>query len=588
MDDAHWDAIIVGSGFGGSVVAYRLAEAGLRVCLLERGRPYPPDSFPRTPHRMKDNFWDPSAGLYGMFNVWSFRGSGAVVSSGLGGGSLIYANVLIRKDEKWFVQEDLNSGGYEYWPVTRADLDPHYDLVERMMNVQKYPIEHEAFRQARKTLAMREAAEILKHDPRYGDDYKNGLDWQLLNLAVSFRSRPVDPARPDDPDNPPVIGEPIHEAHPNLHHRTRTTCRLCGECDIGCNYGSKNTLDYTYLSEAQRLGADLRTLCEVRAFEPRDGGGFTVRYVQHDLAREGVESDTGRLPLKTITCDRLVLSAGTFGTPFLLLKNRSAFPRISQRLGTRFCVNGDLLSFILRSHEYQDGRAVPRVLDASFGPVITSAIRVSDFLDGGQGRGFYVEDGGYPAFFNWLLEASQVGGFSRRVLRFGKRTLWGLLGLNLDTDLDAEISDLIGACDLSKSSMPVLSMGRDIPSGRMRLRGKYLDVDWRVEQSQAYYNRLTDTVRRIAGALQADYRDNLPHRFLRQVITAHPLGGCPMGRDENEGVVDPWGEVFNYPGLYVADGSAVPGPVGPNPSLTIAALADRFADRIVQKAGKGA
>src|SRR5678816_2183187 len=102
MSSETFDAVIIGSGFGGSVMAYRLAEAGLRVCPLERGKAYPPNSFPRTPYDLGKNFWDPSSGFYGLFDIWSFKKSGALVSSGLGGGSLIYGNIHIRKDPKWF------------------------------------------------------------------------------------------------------------------------------------------------------------------------------------------------------------------------------------------------------------------------------------------------------------------------------------------------------------------------------------------------------------------------------------------------------------------------------------------------------
>ena len=119
----HFHAVIVGSGFGGSVVAARLAEAGMRVLVLERGKAYPPGSFPRSPREMEGNFWDPSEGLHGLFDVWSFRGLDAIVASGLGGGSLIYANVLLRKDERWF----------NGWPLSRRDLDPHYAAVEQVL-----------------------------------------------------------------------------------------------------------------------------------------------------------------------------------------------------------------------------------------------------------------------------------------------------------------------------------------------------------------------------------------------------------------------------------------------------------------------
>jgi cholesterol oxidase len=251
-----------------------------------------------------------------MFNIWAFQGLDAVVSSGLGGGSLIYANVLIRKDEKWFVKEDVLNGGYEYWPVTRADLEPHYDHVEQMLHPQKYPFDRAPYNETPKTKAFKEAAERL------------GMNWFLPNLAVTFANEGEDP----------VPGEPIREA-PNLHDRTRYTCRLTGECDVGCNYGSKNTLDYNYLSEAKlRHNADIRTCCEVKEFEPRDGGGYTVYYGEHDPELESGASDRYPPPMRTITADRLILAAGTLGSTFLLLKMKSqgAFSGLSQRLGVQF------------------------------------------------------------------------------------------------------------------------------------------------------------------------------------------------------------------------------------------------------------
>lgn len=582
MDNDHYDAVIIGSGFGGSVMAYRLAEAGLRVCLLERGKAYPPNSFPRTPYGLRHNFWDPSEGLYGMYNVWSFKGSGALVASGLGGGSLIYANIIIRKDEKWFVKEDLSNGGYEYWPVTRADLDPHYERVERMLNVQKYPLSHPPYDKTLKTLAMQEAAQTL------------GLDWQLVNLAVSFRVKPVDdPNHPDDVNNTPLVGEPIEETHRNIHNMTRYTCRLCGECDFGCNYGSKNTLDYTFISEAHRLGAQVRTLCEVKTIAPRrdgNGRGYVVTYVVHEPERfEGKKIDTNDprvRPRYTLTCDYLILAAGTFGTSYLLLKNHAAFPNLSQRLGSRFGVNGDLLAFIVKSMERKNGQNVPRALDPSYGPVITSAIRLSDTLDGSgeQGRGFYVEEGGNPYLLSWMVEVSGFPSFLRRALHFLKIIAKYRLGLSVDADLGAEIADLIGPATASKSSIPVLTMGRDIPNGNLFLKGERLECDWEIKKSQEYYDRVRRVVKTIARALHAEYLDNPSYAWnFHQVISAHPLGGCPMGISKDQGVVNSWGEVFDYPGLYIADGAVMPGPVGPNPSLTIAALSDRFADHIVTR-----
>jgi cholesterol oxidase len=588
--DEHFTAIVIGSGFGGSVMTYRLAEAGMSVCLLERGKAYPPNSFPRAPHNLGKNFWDPSRGLYGMFNLWSFKGSGAVVSSGLGGGSLIYANILARKDEKWFVRENPNKNCYEHWAVTRAQLDPHYDRVEKMMNAQKYPLRHPPYDVTPKTLAMREAAEKLNSKERV-------CEWIPLNLAVSFKSKTVSSPDEDSLDNPPIIGAPIVEEKPNIHAvregrpMPRSTCRLCGECDIGCNFGSKNTLDYTYLSAAiyQRERPEIRTLCEVKSVEPNreKGKGYRVNYIIHDPERSTSEGCEQR----TITCDYLILSAGVFGTSYLLLKNQSKFPNLNLALlGSRYSVNGDLLSFITNAKtKSPSGQTIPRLLDSSRGPVITSAIRFGDDLDGNgkQGRGFYVEDGGNPYLLSWMSELSGIGGTFVRLLYFLKLNVKYRLGLSRDADLGAEIAELLGDSRASKSSLPVLTMGRDCPDGRLFLdeKSQFLDCDWDINKgSKNYYDRVGRELKRIAAALEAEYEDNPAFKWnFKQVLTAHPLGGCPMGKDKSDGFINACGEVFGHPGFYIADGSVMPGPVGPNPSLTIAALADRFADHIIAR-----
>ncbi len=562
MEETHFDAIIVGSGFGGSVMAYRLSEAGLRVCLLERGKAYPPDSFPRSPYRMRENFWDPSEGLHGLYDFWSFHRIHALVASGLGGGSLIYANVLMRKDEEWFVKEDLHNGGFEYWPVTRADLDPHYDRVEGMLRPQKYPFHREPYSGTSRTRAFQEAARRIGREPF------------LPDLAVTFANE----------GEAPVPGEPIPEERPNLHGRIRQTCRLCGECDIGCNYGSKNTLDFNYLSEAQRHGAELRTGCEVKAMEPGAGGGYAVRYLEHPISPD---SD-GRGPVvRALTADRLILSAGALGSTYLLLRNRSAFPRIGKALGTRFCGNGDYLTLAVGATQETNGRRVPRVIDPGYGPVITSAVRFADEADGGEGRGFYLEDAGFPQHLAWMLQVVGLPGPLWRLVK--RRFLWDWLGESADPNLSVELSDVLGNTGLSAGVLPLLGMGRDLPNGRMRLRSGRLDVDWKHRKSGPYFDRVREASKGMADQLGARFVHD-PLRSLGRIITdlnrlitVHPLGGCPMGRNEREGVVDSHGEVFGYPGLYVADGAVMPGPVGANPSLTIAALADRFAERILEQ-----
>ncbi|MFD0312771.1 FAD-dependent oxidoreductase [Streptomyces flavalbus] len=547
----HVDVVIVGSGFGGSVTAYRLAEAGLSVVLLERGRAYPPGTFPRTPAELGRAFWDPRAGLRGLFDVRSFRRFDSVVASGLGGGSLVYANVLLRKDERWFVEaQPLPGGGHESWPLTRADLDPHYDEVERMLAATPYPLDHAPYTDTPKTHALREAATAL------------GLDVQLPPLAVSFAPRPGAAPEPGVPLADPAYG--------NLHGVRRTTCRLCGECNLGCNEGAKNSLDHTYLSAARHHGADLRTHHEVRAVRPLPRGGYAVDYVSHRAPGHKVRS---------LGCDRLVLAAGTYGTTYLLLRSRDHLPGLSPALGTRFASNGDLLAILVRAGHGDR----PRPLEPSRGPVITASVRLPDALDGPEhtGRGGYVQDGGYPGFISWLAEGADVPRQLSRSARFALGRIVARASGTPDPHLSRPLSELLGAGVLSSTSVPLLGMGRDIPDGVLRLRDGRLDADWSTATSAAYFERLRATMRRLADELGAAYVDN-PLWYGKRVVSVHPVGGAPMAARPEDGVCDPYGEVYGHPGLYVADGAAMPGPVGTNPSLTIAALADRLSTRLLE------
>jgi cholesterol oxidase len=315
----------------------------------------------------------------------------------------------------------------------------------------------------------------------------------------------------------------------------------------------------------------------VRSFEPT-AGGYAVDYVVHGEENVGRPTATYRLPLRRLTCRRLVLSAGALGTTYLLLKNRAMFPQLSPMLGARFSGNGDYLGFAVRART-PEGKERP--LDPSFGPVITSATRLRDLSEGGTGRGAYVEDAGYPEFVNWLVDeglVSQAAGFSRFLV---ERAVARLLS-RPRTSIGSPLSRFFGRNVLTATSLPMLGMGRDVPDGWVRLRDGSLDVDWRPSASRPYFRRVDLAMRDLAEAMGATYVN--PLWWLNLLVTVHPLGGCPMGVDPSRGVVDPYGQAFGHPGLYVADGSVMPGPVGANPALTIAALADRSARRLVEQA----
>jgi cholesterol oxidase len=391
---------------------------------------------------------------------------------------------------------------------------------------------------------------------------KAGMAYQRLPLAVTFGERDR-------------VGVTFDDGTGNYHGVQRQSCSNCGGCNLGCNAGAKNTLDLTYLSQVDRSHADIRPGSEVRSFRPLDGG-WEVTYVRHDEAddADGTGPRTSRpLPLHHLRCRQLVLSAGALGSTFLLLRNRAAVPRVSDRLGHGFSGNGDFLGFFTRA---------PDRLDPSIGPVITGAVRVPDEADGGDGAGMYLEDGGYSELLDWLNELVPPADLGRRVARLARARLSQALRGPGPTRISREVAQLVGDAHQSTGRLPLLAMGRDCPDGLLRLRDGLLDLD-SGPGSAAYYRGVEAQLQRLAAALGARYRPGLT-ALLSRVITVHPLGGAAMADSPREGVVDSHGEVFGHPGLFVVDGAMMPGPVGPNPSLTIAAMAERCSQQMIERA----
>jgi cholesterol oxidase len=291
-NEEHYDAVIVGSGFGGSINSLRLAQAGRSVLVLERGGRYKPGEFPRDVSDVDKVFWryprrTESRGLY---EVRFFSGIAAVVASGVGGGSLIYANIHIRPDPVVF--DDPR------WPrsVNRESLDPYYDKVAAMLGVAPLPADIKlAKRDMYREAAVRAGREVFDPDQ-----------------AVSWKE--------------PGYG--------------RQACQLVTECEFGCPHGAKNTLDFNYLAQAERSGARLRPGCYVTHVEPH-ASGYRVHYT--DVASGASASITGR---------RVVLSAGTLGTNEILLRCRHVYrtlPDLSRKLGDGYSGNGDFLGSIQNS-----------------------------------------------------------------------------------------------------------------------------------------------------------------------------------------------------------------------------------------------
>jgi cholesterol oxidase len=511
-----YEAIVVGSGFGGAVAACRLAQAGVDVAVLERGRRFPLGSFPR--HRLRPDLQDWRRG--GTYDVRYLNDVLVVQGAGYGGGSLLYANVQIRPPADVFD---------EGWPAgySRAALDPYYDLVGYMLDIAPIAEERATGELPPKTRLMEAAAGRL------------GREAQTFrpNLAVRFEGAGEDPV-------------------PNKFGALQSGCVHCGECDIGCNVGAKNTLDLNYLAVAERFGAQVATESEVAWLAP-EGEGFRLRYC--DLAGDGGEH--------TVAARQVFLCLGAVNTTELLLRCRDqhrTLPHLSPRLGSGYSANGDFLAFGL-------GTSPP--FETTNGPTITTASVYDEQHDGRRHR-LMVQDGGYSPQLSHLMPLMSPS----RLTQLVGRELANRVGRQTRTfaSLREEEGD---------KTAVLLAMGRDSADGTIELRrpGHRLRVRWDTPRNLGLYAAETAACRELATELGGRLALAPNWRFLGQPSAPHNLGGCRMAASAADGVVDGDGRVFGYPGLHVLDSAIVPGAVGVNPSHTIAAVAERCIEAAIRR-----
>jgi cholesterol oxidase len=522
---SSFDVIVIGSGFGGAIAACRLAEKGMRVLVLERGRRWEVREYPR---KIGDAWifdHNHPARRNGWLDMRFFRNMTVAQAAGVGGGSLAYSSVALEANPAMFDQA---------WPaeITYSELKPYYDRVAEEMSLQFLPDGQltQRFRLAR------EAAQKLG----YGDRFSKAP------LAVNFSTEWN--YQLEDPHNPKHSRQ-----FTNAHGQRQGTCIHLGNCDVGCDVRAKNSLDVNYIPKAERHGADVRPLHLVRFIEPRDG--------QYRVVFDRFEQ--GRTIPGEVSARRVVLAAGSLGTTELLLRCRDEYrtlPALSPRLGDRWSPNANFIS--MGTYPGTDR------VNQSIGPTIASVV---DFTDGGyKGQRFVVEDDGFP---NLLLNAIRASLENRVRTPFGR---------NLLNELERYVQD----GDL-RNLMIWLGAGMDAADGRLRLKRRWfmpwkrvLALMWEVDRSAEVLGTVQEMHRKMTEATGGVASVPVTWSLLGSLLTLHPLGGCCMGGPREAGVVDHLGHVNGYPNLIVADGSILPTSTGRNPSHTIAALAERIAEHV--------
>ncbi len=516
-----YDYIIIGSGFGGSVSALRLAEKGYRVLVLEKGKWLTAKDFPKTNWNLKRWLWMPALKFFGLFRITFFRHIGILSGVGVGGGSLVYANTLPLPKPEFF-----SADSWAHLADWKQELEPFYPLALKMLGAERNPNLQTG------DLALRTLAKNRNIEDRFSP----------TNVAIYFGES----------------GETVKDPYFNGKGPNRAGCVFCGGCMTGCRYNAKNTLDKNYLYLAQQKGVTIQAESEVYDVQPtgkNDGSeGYRVRW----------KSSTAWLFKKKgeFTTKGVIFSGGVLGTVKLLLQlKQHSLPELSEKVGARVRTNSEsLIGITVTDHQsdFSKGIAIGSILNTDkhshLEPVRYSSgsgfwrLLMSPMV---QGKTIFHRIGN---IFKALATNPVRWGKTFLVWNWAKKTQILLFMQTLDSTLNFSLGKFRMKSSMEEGKAPTAF----IPEAS--------------ELAQDY----AKIVNGKPGVLATETLFGIP-------TTAHILGGAVMGQNKSEGVIDKDNRVFGYKNMYVCDGSMISANPGVNPSLTITALSERAMSKIPPK-----